>query len=257
MPPPPSHRDFMAWKLGKREALAHHEVSMLLAERPPAHIKFPGSWEEAAVHINLDALYQRGVFEVAHAVAVAGPGWMMPNTAHRDQKIEYFLALRGGFAALERVRTLLDDEGQSSALSVKDLRKNYALCASRLAFAFATLDHSIVTSKSPGHSGKDVAEHESGDSVFSGEAMDKVAAARAALDGIQAFQRDDPADGAQAAFQQVVPLLEGIAGASGLSVGTQTKAAAKKTMKNKKKRKEKLKEKKKTKKKKKKKKKTN
>ena len=204
----PPHRDFMAWRLGKREARARHEVSTLLAERPPSHIKFPGSWEEAAVHINLDALYQRGIFEVAHAVAVAGPGWMMPNTAHRNQKIEYLAALRGGFAALDRVRTLLDDEGQSSALSTKDLRKNYALCASRLAFALATLDHTIVTSNIASH--RDSEEDGGG----GGGMLDKVDAAMAALRGIQAFQRDDPTDGAHAAFQQVVPLLKGISGLS-------------------------------------------
>ena len=62
--------EYRQWQVHSSSANAN--VGQLIQEHPQSHVMFPGSWEEAAFHISVDALYQRALFELSYAIKVAG-----------------------------------------------------------------------------------------------------------------------------------------------------------------------------------------
>ena len=230
----PSNKKFLDWR--RRTATAETQLRVydkLIAGRPPEHTAFPGSWEEAAQHIAIDAVYQRALFEISHAVGLGGAGWLLDTKTSDDAtKREYLAALQDGNARIETVRALVDRDGVSSGLAINDVIKNHAVSSTRLSFALASaLDPDGGT-----------------------ESTQKAAAALVApraIAAIRTFRQRVPSDPSNAVFARIVPVLEQIVGSkppavAGAPPGTQKtgennnkKKKKKKNTKNKKKKKKK------------------
>jgi hypothetical protein len=97
---------YLEWQT--HSALAHERTQRLVIERPRRHVMFPGSWEEAAFHISLDAVYQRALFQVSYAVSMAS-GWLISASKTTDEKQTYSMALQDGFLLLKDITSIVND----------------------------------------------------------------------------------------------------------------------------------------------------
>jgi hypothetical protein len=175
-------KEFIQWK--KQSLSAHERVEKLISEQPATHIMFPGSWEEAAFHISIDALYQRALFEVSYAVSIAGSGWLIDSNKPLDERQTYFVALRDGFAMLKRITQIFEVNSIKTNLNELDVQKNFALVSARYSFFVATQT----------------------DIGFDLPSVIKILSI--AVQAVEIFLRNNPNDASANAFSQILPVLK-------------------------------------------------
>jgi len=218
---------YLEWQT--HSALAHERTQRLVIERPRRHVMFPGSWEEAAFHISLDAVYQRALFQVSYAVSMAS-GWLISASKTTDEKQTYSMALQDGFLLLKDITSIVNDENITTSLNSNDVQKNFALVSARYSFLVAT-DTSSGTSGQGGEGGEGVGN------------VSSVEISTTAVLAVQSFlknNKNNPNDAAAPAFTQILPFLLKVQTEESASPGSVNKM--KKNKKKKKKSKKKKKE---------------
>ena len=170
--------NYIQWQTNSR--VSYNNVRQFVQQKPSSFIMFPGSWEEAAVHIATDALYQRALYEISYAVALAGPGWLISASKTQKERDVYLTSLSAGFIILRDITNA--DSEITTALNSKDVNLNLALCSSRLTFHLATSELLTVS----GHS-----------------EMNATVVAGMAIEAVEELLRTNK----HAAFQQILPLL--------------------------------------------------